>query len=117
MFVWFLVGDVFVVRAAAAPKVPKCPTGSICLTNPLENETTDAPTIIGIIIKAALSVIGAVTLLMFVLGAAQWLMSAGNTEKVAAGAKTMMWAAIGVLLVFASYIVITQLTALITGAV
>jgi len=29
----------------------------------------------------------------------------------------MMWAAIGVLLVFASYIVITQLTALITGAV
>lgn len=112
LFVWFLFGSAFGVQAAPAPK---CLAGSTCLENPLESETTDAPTIIGIVIKAALGVIGAITLLMFVVGASEWLTSAGNPEKVSAGAKTMLWAAIGALLVFASYITVSQLTALITG--
>lgn len=112
LFVWFLFGSTFSVQAAPAPK---CPTGSVCLENPLQNETTDAASIIGIVIKAALVVIGAVTLLMFVKGAKSWMMSGGNMEKVTAGSKTMMWAAIGALLVFASYIVVSALVALITG--
>lgn len=113
LLVWFLFGSAFGVQAKPAPK---CPTGSTCLENPLESEITDAPTIIGIVIKAALGVIGAITLLMFVMGAQEWLTSAGNPEKVSAGAKTMLWAAIGALLVFASFIIVSQLTGLITGA-
>lgn len=117
--VWFSLSASAGVSAAGQDCTPvkgKCPTGCICLENPLQGDTTDARVIIGRVIKAALGVIGAVTLLMFVLGASKWLMSQGNSEKVAEGAKTMMWAAIGTLLVFASYIVVNQLTNLITGA-
>lgn len=107
-----LLGGISSVQAAPAPT---CPTGSTCLENPLQNNTTDAATIIGTVIKAALSVIGAITLFMFVQGASTWLLSAGNAEKVSAGAKTMLWAGIGVLLVFASYIVVSGLIKLMTG--
>lgn len=99
---------------AATPEAPKCEPGKICLTNPLKNEETNATAIIGIVIKAALGVVGAVTLLMFVMGGSTWLMSAGNPEKVTAGSKTMMWAAIGLLLVFSSYVILDNLIKLMT---
>jgi len=87
---------------------------TICtLANPLK--TTDAASLVNTIIKGLLGVIGAVTLLMFVWGAGGWLLSAGNPEKVAAGTKTMLWAAIGLILVFASYILVNIVIKTLTG--
>ena len=91
----------------------------IChLENPIgigQKGTTEASAIIGTIIKAALGIVGALTLLMLVWGGFQWLTSAGNAEKVKMGTQTMVWAIIGVLLVFASYLLLSTFTDYLTG--
>ncbi|MBI2037897.1 MAG: hypothetical protein HYT15_03125 [Candidatus Magasanikbacteria bacterium] len=83
----------------------------ICkLENPIgsgQKGTTEVSVIIATVIKAALGIIGAITLLMFVYGGFQWLTSAGNAEKVTAGTQTMIWAVIGVALVLGSYILLS----------
>jgi uncharacterized membrane protein YidH (DUF202 family) len=79
------------------------------LENPIgsgQKGTTEIGSIINTVIKAALGIIGGITLLMFVWGGFQWLTSAGNPEKVAAGTQTMIWAVIGVILVLASYVLL-----------
>lgn len=96
-----------------------CPTNSkekcTNLENPLKTKTTNVSVIIGTLIKYALMIIGSLTLLMFVWGGFQWLTSAGNTEKIKKGSQTMIWAAIGVVLVFASYIILTTYINYLTG--
>ncbi|TSC83673.1 MAG: membrane protein of unknown function [Parcubacteria group bacterium Gr01-1014_13] len=88
----------------------------ICsLENPLAGNVTEATTIISTAIKAALGIVGALALLMLVWGGFQWLTSAGNPEKVKSGTQTMIWAIIGVVLVFASYLVLSTFTSYLTG--
>ena len=94
--------------------------GELCrLENPLQkcvkdsngrevcSDVTEVPALINTVVKAALGVIGAFTLLMFVWGGFQWLTSAGNPEKVSSGTQTMIWAVIGVVLVLSSYILLS----------
>ncbi len=101
------------VLAATCP--PGTKEGTVCLDNPLGKKITTTE-IIGTIIKGALTVIGSLTLLMLVWGGFQWLTSAGNTEKVSQGTNTMIWAVIGVVIVFASYLMVeTLLRVLSTG--
>lgn len=91
----------------------------ICsLENPIgvgQKGTTEAADIVNVVIKAMLGIIGALTLLMFVWGGFQWLTSAGNPEKVSAGTQTMIWAVIGVVLVLASYILLSTFLNYLTG--
>lgn len=111
------------VLAADAPKdsskIP-CPDNPnrecIRLENPFLNESAGPNELLGGIIKAALGVVGALTLLMLVWGGFQWLTSAGNSEKVEKGTQTMIWAVIGVFLVFASYLIVSTFTDYLTGA-
>ncbi len=77
--------------------------------------TTDFSSIISIVIKTALSIVGALALLMLVWGGFQWLTSAGNPEKVKSGTQTMVWAIIGVVLVFSSYLLLSTFTSYLTG--
>ncbi len=89
---------------------------NVCvLDNPLEGNKTDATAIIAIVIKSTLGIIGALTLLMFVWGGFEWLTSAGNPEKVKSGTQTMVWAIIGVALVFSSYLLLSTFTNYLTG--
>lgn len=76
------------------------------LANPLKGNVTDVPTIIGNVIKGVLGFIGALTMFMFVMGGWKWITSGGNAERVKEGVKTMLWAAVGVVIVFASYMVV-----------
>ncbi len=85
------------------------------LENPLQGNKTDATAIISTVITGALGIIGALTLLMLVWGGFQWLTSAGNPEKVKMGTQTMVWAVIGVVLVFASYVLLSTFTGYLTG--
>ena len=85
------------------------------LCNPLKRDTTDIKVIIGIIIRAALGIVGSLTLLMLVWGGFMWLTSAGSPERVKKGADTMLWAAIGVFFVFASYFILSNFTDYLTG--
>jgi len=79
-----------------------CPTGQVCLTNPLGAEVT--PQIfIGKIIKAILGVVGSLALLMFIYGGFNWMTAAGSPEKVEKGKQILLWATIGLIVIFTSY--------------
>jgi hypothetical protein len=89
--------------------------GCTPLPKPLVSDATDPVEIIGTLIRSVLLLIGSVTLLMFVWGGFLWLTSAGNEERVEKGSQTMLWAAIGVFLVFASYLILNTYLNLLTG--
>ena len=74
------------------------------LDNPLG--TTSAPVIIGDIIKAFLGIIGTISLIMFIYGGIFMLTSAGNPERVKKGQLTLVWASLGILIIFAAYAIL-----------
>lgn len=79
-----------------------CPAGSTnCLSNPLSVSTPQA--LIGKIITSILGIVGSLALLMFVYGGLIWMTSSGNQEKVKQGRDTLMWAAIGLFVIFSAY--------------
>ena len=80
-----------------------CPPGSgSCLTNPLGSVSTPQA-LIGKIINAVLGVVGSLALLMFVYGGLTWMTSSGSQEKVKKGRDIIVWSAIGLAIIFASY--------------
>lgn len=92
-----------------------CPKGRQCLDNPLKMKDLTVTSLIGTIIKAALGIIGSITLLMLVWGGFLWLTSAGNDERIQKGTQTMLWAVIGLAVVFSSYFLLTTYLNLLTG--
>lgn len=115
-FVGLAMVPLLLPQFSFAQSIPQSPTpcakGSTCLENPLGSKVA-ASEIIGIIIQGALGIVGALTLLMLVVGGFHWLTSAGNSEKIEKGTKTMIWAVIGLFLVFASYLILTTFTNLL----
>lgn len=73
------------------------------LENPLGAGRTDVRLILGDIIKTGLGILGSLTLLVFIYGGFLWLISAGNQENIKKGTQTMLWAVIGIFIIFASY--------------
>jgi len=78
------------------------------LKNPLTGkaEALTIPQIIGLAIKAILGLVGSIALLMFIIGGLTWMTSGGNPEKIEKGKKTLVWATIGLLVIFSSYIIL-----------
>lgn len=72
-----------------------------CLYNPLSVNSPQA--LIGKIINAVLGVVGSLALLMFVYGGLTWMTSSGSQEKVKKGRDIIVWSAIGLAIIFASY--------------
>ena len=79
-------------------------TGSVSLEehNPLGDTKTPEP-IIGNVINAVLGVVGSLALLMFIYGGVVWMTAAGNSEKVQKGKNILLWAIMGLIVIFASY--------------
>lgn len=75
--------------------------GSVGLDNPLPR--SEAKEIVGLGIKAVMGVLGSLSLLMFFWGGFQWLIAAGSPEKIKKGQQTLVWAVVGLVVVFASY--------------
>lgn len=74
------------------------------------------PAIIGKVIQAALGIAGSLALVAFIYGSFLWLTSAGKSEKIQEGVRTMTYAAIGLFVIFASYGILGQIiNALIGG--
>lgn len=98
------------------------PALAVDLLNPLDpsgsNSTTatDPRFIIGRLIKAGLGIIGTISLLIFIYGGWQILFSMGRSEKVKAGRDTMVYAAIGLMVIFASYAIANYVIGGISGA-
>jgi amino acid transporter len=71
------------------------------LPNPLG--TTSISVLIGRIINGALGIVGSLALLMFIYGGIIWMTSGGNEEKVKKGKQTLIWAVLGIVIIFTSY--------------
>jgi len=97
------------------------PAITVKLDNPLgagEN-AKDIRVIIGNIIKVVLGLVGSLALVIFVYGGLLWMTSAGNAERIKSGRDTLIWASLGFIVIFTSYILVGFLLQTITqqGAV
>ncbi len=60
-------------------------------------------TLIGKIINAVLGIVGSIALVMVIYGGFIWMTAAGNQEKVTKGRDVLVWAAVGLVIIFSSY--------------
>jgi len=96
------------------------PLTTFAINSNLKNalgEGTTIESLVGRVIHAFLGLSGVIALAMFTWGGFLWLTSAGggNVEK---GKKTLIWASLGLVVIFTSYILVTAVVdALTTGDV
>ena len=110
---------VLVPTSAYASK--NIPVTQVRLVNPIggtdssTSGVTDIRLILGNAVFKGLAVAGSLTLLVFLVGGAYWLLSAGNAERVKKGTETMIWAVIGLFVIFGAYGIIYTLISGLTG--
>ena len=85
--------------------VPSTSNGTVQLKNPLTGDTTasNIPTLLGKAINAVLGIVGSLALVMIVFGGFTWMTAAGNADKVKKGKDILVWAAIGLAVIFSAY--------------
>jgi hypothetical protein len=95
-----------------APAVIETP-----LINPLTGTTNaqEIPELVGGIIQRILGILGSLALVVFMYGAFKWITSEGEAENITAGTHTMAYAAIGILVIFASYGILSSVIGGILG--
>lgn len=90
--------------------------GAVTLLNPIG--LTDPRLIVGRIIKGVLSIIGTITLAMFIYGGFLWLTSMGESSKVQKGKSIFVWTTLGLAIIAGAYTAVnTVMTALTTGSI
>ncbi|MFA6394209.1 MAG: pilin [Patescibacteria group bacterium] len=99
--------------SSTAPTGPT--TGTVTLDNPLPDAGTPQA-LIGKVISAALGLVGSLALAMFIFGGFMWMTAMGNPEKVKKGRDTMVWAALGLVIIFTAYALITFVLTNVLGA-
>lgn len=82
------------------------------LTNPLG--TTNIQSLVGTAIRSVMGIVGALALFMFIDGAFTYMKAAGRPDAIQQGTRTMLFAVIGLFVLFASYGILDAFTTLIT---
>ncbi|OGY47301.1 MAG: hypothetical protein A2840_01635 [Candidatus Buchananbacteria bacterium RIFCSPHIGHO2_01_FULL_47_11b] len=90
--------------AAVGPKIE----------NPLGVD--DPRVIVGNVIRALLGIAGSLALLVFIFGGFTWVISGGNEEKVRKGKAMIMWASLGLAVIFFSYALVTFVIGALAGS-
>ena len=67
------------------------------------------------IIRAILGIVGALALFMFIYGGMIWMTSGGNTSRIEKGKETLIWATIGLFIIFASYAILSFIFQALAG--
>lgn len=86
---------------------------AVGLPNPLGAKSI--PELIGRIILGVTGVVGSIALAMFLYGGFLWLTAAGKDDQVSKGKDTLVWAALGLALIFASYSLVNFIFGALTG--
>ncbi len=73
------------------------------LDNPLGLNNADPRVLIGLVIKAILGLVGSLALVIFIYGGFVWMTASGNVESVTKGKNILIWATIGLVIIFTSY--------------
>ena len=78
------------------------------LPNPIPGlEGEDAPQIlVGKLINAIMGIVGSMALVMFIFGGIMWMLAAGNTERITRGKNILIWATVGLVVIFSSYAIV-----------
>jgi len=80
------------------------PPLSVSITNPLAAGGIDSfQTLIGRAINSILGVVGSLALVMFVYGGLLWMTSGGSNEQVKKGRDILIWATVGLVIIFSAY--------------
>ena len=72
------------------------------LYNPLGSKNLSIPTLIGKLISIFINIVGAIALLMVIYGGFIWMTSRGDSNKIKSGRDTLVWAALGLVLIFSA---------------
>lgn len=97
---------IFLIIASFALTLP---VHAADLINPLGGDQTNPKgitnpnIIIGKVINGVLGIIGTVALLLFIYGGLKILLSLGEDGKIKEGRNIMIWAAVGLAIIFGSY--------------
>ena len=106
-----IVTTAVAVSLVAAPQL----TFAVTLINPLG--VTDPRLIAANIIKAILSVVGTLALLMFVYGGVIWITSFGDSKRVDKGKTIIVWTVLGLAMIASAYVLVNAVVnGLITGS-
>lgn len=73
------------------------------LPSPVGGSLTE---IIARVIKLILGLTGVLALIMFIIGGITWMTSAGNVEQVKRGKSTLVWAVLGLAIIFLAYSIV-----------
>ncbi len=77
---------------------------TVYLNNPLPG--VEPETLISNVINSIFGIVGSLALLMFIYGGLMWMTSGGSQEKVKTGREVIQWAAIGLIVIFLSYMMV-----------
>lgn len=84
------------------------------LSDPLGN--VSVPQLLGRVINTFLGISGSVALVMFVYGGFLWLTSAGNAERIQQGKNAIVWATLGLMMIFGAYAIVNFVLGAILSA-
>ncbi len=103
---WIILAGFGCLFISAMPAMAAVEPGR--LLNPLTGTTAalSIPQIAQRIIKAAFGVIGVVSLVIFIYGGFLWMTAMGDDKKVKQGWDTMIWAGMGMVVMFGSYAIV-----------
>ncbi len=104
----------------ASLAIEKAPEGTVVeLTNPLGGRDdgssegklgiTDLRVAVGNVIAKILGLIGSLAFLAFIYGGFMWLTSAGNADRVQKGSTAMLYATIGLFVIFGAYAILNTI--------
>ena len=78
--------------------------------------TRKIPQIIALIIRAILTLLGAIFIVLIILGGFRWMTSGGNAQKIEAAKQTLTNAIIGLVIVLAAYAITAFVLRSVQGA-
>lgn len=88
------------------PQIANVSAADVQLDNPL-GAGTNIDTLIRNFIMSVLGLSGVLALVAFIFGGIYWLISMGDTNKITKGKNIMIWAIMGLVVIFGSYAIIT----------
>ncbi|MEK7649105.1 MAG: hypothetical protein AAB400_04320 [Patescibacteria group bacterium] len=105
---------VFAALAAWAIAQSVFAAAQTTLTNPIAGGE-DIRVIVGMILKGVLGLTGTIALIVFIYGGFQWLLARGESGEVKKGLDTMLWAGVGLIVIFGSYAILQRVFEIIPG--
>ncbi|MFA6307518.1 MAG: TrbC/VirB2 family protein [Patescibacteria group bacterium] len=105
------IKKLFIALIMFLPYTARAQSARIKIPNPLQAE--NIPELAGQMIKGLMGVTGAIALFMLVWGGIVWMTSQGSADRLKQGKDTVLWAILGLIIIFMSYVILNFVFTLI----